>query len=104
MTTWHRAAAPGEMQDGSVKQVEAGGATIALACQGGKYYALDNRCPHAGGPLSQGAVEGGMLVCPWHGREFDLASGQCESFTAVATYPVEAREDGIFVAVQGAEE
>ena len=98
MTTWHRAADLGEMSDGAVKRVVAGEKVIALARHGEIYCALDNRCPHAGGPLSEGSIENGLLVCPWHGREYSLASGQCEGYEGVATYPVEVRADGIFVA------
>lgn len=100
MPAWHRVAGPGELEDGAVMQVVAGGKSIALVRQGERYCALDDTCPHAGGPLSQGTVEDGRLVCPWHGREYDLASGACEGFDLnVATYPVEARGDGIFVAI-----
>lgn len=97
MSAWHKAAEPGELADGEVKQVVAAGRTIALARVGSRYAALDDRCPHAGGPLSQGTIENGLLVCPWHGREYDLASGECAGFVPVATYPVEVRDDGIFV-------
>ena len=98
MTDWHRAAGVGEMAEGEVKMVVAGTTEIALALHGGKYCALGNRCPHAGGPLAQGSIENGLLVCPWHGREYDLANGRCEGYEGVATYPVEVRADGIFVA------
>lgn len=40
-------------------------------------YALDNRCPHRAGSLADGIVVGGVVVCPLHGRKFDLASGRC---------------------------
>lgn len=98
MTDWHRAAGLNEMGDGEVKRVVAGEKVIALVRQGATYRALDNRCPHAGGPLSEGSIENGLLVCPWHGREYALANGQCDGYEGVATYPVEVREDGVFVA------
>lgn len=96
---WHKVAGVDELADGTLKQVVANGKTLVLARSAGRYSALDNRCPHAGGPLSEGALENGLLVCPWHGREFDIATGKCDSFgVGVEVYPVEAREDGIFVA------
>lgn len=98
MTSWHKAAEPDEIEDGAVKMVVAAGKVIALARHGERYGALDNTCPHAGGPLSQGAVENGLLVCPWHGREYNLSDGTCEGYAGVAAYPVEVRPDGIFVA------
>ena len=99
MSTWHKAAEPGEMADGAVKEVIGGGMSIALVRHGDTYGALDNRCPHAGGPLSQGHVEDGHLVCPWHGREYRIADGQCANYQPVATYPVEVRADGIYVSI-----
>jgi nitrite reductase/ring-hydroxylating ferredoxin subunit len=99
MTTWHRAADLDELPDGTVKRVVAGGSIIALARRGDSYYALDNRCPHAGGPLCEGTVDNEALVCPWHGREYALATGKCEGYEAVATYHVEVREDGVFVSL-----
>ena len=96
--TWHKVAGPDHLADGTLASVVAGGKELVLARQGDRYCALDGRCPHAGGPLSQGSIENGLLVCPWHGRAFDLATGTCEGFQGVRTHPVEVRADGIFVA------
>ena len=79
---------------------EVAGRAIVIANFGEKCHALDDRCPHAGGPLSQGSIENGKLVCPWHGREYDLATGLCEAFPSVATHAVEMRDDGIYVALR----
>jgi nitrite reductase/ring-hydroxylating ferredoxin subunit/uncharacterized membrane protein len=49
---------------------------IALVRQGDNVYALGARCSHQGGPLDQGWVLEGTLVCPWHGSRYDLATGQ----------------------------
>jgi len=50
--------------------------------------------------LGEGTIEGGRLVCPWHGREYDPFTGACEGFAeSVAAYPAEARADGIYVRV-----
>ncbi|MFN8482634.1 MAG: Rieske (2Fe-2S) protein [Anaerolineae bacterium] len=51
------------------------GETIALFMDGDKVYAVDNRCPHMGFPLSKGSVRAGILTCHWHHARFDLASG-----------------------------
>jgi nitrite reductase/ring-hydroxylating ferredoxin subunit len=56
--------------------VECEGRTIALFNVGGAIYALDDACTHAGGPLSEGDVDGATLQCPWHGATFDLATGK----------------------------
>ena len=50
--------------------------TYAICNAGGEVYALDGICPHAGGPLGQGALHGTTLVCPWHAWEFDCRSGE----------------------------
>jgi 3-phenylpropionate/trans-cinnamate dioxygenase ferredoxin component len=51
------------------------GQRIALFNVSGTYYAIDDTCPHAGGPLSEGQVEGNRVTCPWHGADFDLKTG-----------------------------
>ncbi len=96
--TWHKAADPGELADGELKAVVAARTQIVLVRHGERYSALLDRCPHAGGPLSQGCIENGLLVCPWHGREYDLVTGECAGFQPVPVFPVEVRADGIFVA------
>ena len=55
----------------------------------GGLYALDDRCPHRAGPLADGIVGGGVVICPLHGWKFQLASGRCLNEKAsVRTYPV----------------
>jgi nitrite reductase (NADH) small subunit/3-phenylpropionate/trans-cinnamate dioxygenase ferredoxin subunit len=61
---------------GEARTVEVAGRTIALVNAGGTFYALDNTCPHRGGPLGAGFVEERTVTCPWHNWRFDLASGQ----------------------------
>lgn len=99
MSDWHRVGGPDEIGPDSVKRVVAGDKVIALVRTSNGYCALDNACPHAGGPLSEGSIENGLIVCPWHGREYNLATGECEGFAPVATYPVELRADGIYVSI-----
>ena len=77
-----------------------GETSIALTRFEGRHGALAGRCPHAGGPLGEGEIDFGMLICPWHGREFHPHTGECEGFAeTVAVYPVEERDDGIYVEV-----
>jgi nitrite reductase/ring-hydroxylating ferredoxin subunit len=75
--------------------VSAGGHSIALFTHEGEVYAVDNRCPHMGFPLSEGTVEDGMLTCHWHHARFELACGDTLDIFAddVQTYPVEV-DDG----------
>ncbi|MDQ1457952.1 MAG: pyruvate oxidase, partial [Actinomycetota bacterium] len=75
--------------------------SLALTCYGGRYGALDNHCPHQGGPLGEGSIENGLLRCPWHGYDYDPITGTPPpGFTdAPPSHPVEVRADGIYVAL-----
>lgn len=64
-----------ELPEGRVKTVTAGHQGICLTHFDGKFSALDNRCPHQGGPLGEGSIENGLLRCPWHGWDFHPCSG-----------------------------
>lgn len=65
----------GELEAGTMKEVAVQGQEILLAKVGSKYYAADGRCPHLGGRLAQGKLEGTVVTCPLHGSQFDLADG-----------------------------
>ncbi len=75
------------------------GRAIALFHRDGTAYAVDNRCPHMGFPLSQGTIDDGILTCHWHHARFELAEGDTFDIWAddVQTYPVELREDGVYL-------
>jgi nitrite reductase/ring-hydroxylating ferredoxin subunit len=49
---------------------------VAIFNCNGEFYALENLCPHQKGPLSAGTLEGGAIVCPWHGARFELKTGK----------------------------
>jgi nitrite reductase (NADH) small subunit len=60
--------------------------------------ALDNVCPHRGGPLAEGFIEHGKIVCPWHQWEFDLATGQAtHSPTKATSFPLSVQGDDVLV-------
>lgn len=65
-----------DVPPGTVRQVRAGERWYALANVAGALYALDNNCPHNGGPLGQGCLDGRELACPWHGWRWDVATGR----------------------------
>ncbi len=81
--------------------VTVGHRSLAVSKYEGCVGALDNRCPHQGGPLGEGSIENGWLRCPWHGYEFSPCNGlPPPSFTDAPTaYPTERRDDGIYVAL-----
>jgi nitrite reductase (NADH) small subunit len=72
-----------------------------VATLNGKPLALDNVCPHRGGPLAEGVIEHGKIVCPWHRWEFDLATGQATQSAAVKamTYPLRLQGDDLLVEI-----
>src|SRR6476646_5272440 len=72
---------------------------LLVVCDGGRIFALDNRCPHMGFPLERGSVEDGILTCHWHHARFHLASGCTFDLWAddVPSCPVEVRGSEIWV-------
>ena len=66
----------GEISTGTMKVTLVDGREILIARIDEKYYAADNRCPHMGGKLSQGKLEGAVVTCPRHSSQFDLRDGK----------------------------
>jgi len=91
----------GDIPDGMGKEVEAAGFSIALYNVGGKYYAMDNICPHRGGPLAASEVTDGKIMCPLHSWEFRVEDGQCTHMDDVKQecFPVLVEEGVIKVIV-----
>lgn len=93
-----------DLEPGSCLSVEAeGGLLVALFNVDGKIYALDNTCPHAGGPLGEGTLSGEIVECPWHGWRFNVRTGvrpDNPDFT-VARYDVQVEGDVIKVSLPG---
>ncbi|MDQ3901087.1 MAG: thiamine pyrophosphate-binding protein, partial [Actinomycetota bacterium] len=85
--------------DGRVRSVVVDGRTVALARCGARLGALDNRCPHQGGPLGEGSIEKGLLRCPWHGYDYDPLTGRPPAgfSDGVTAYPVQECADGVYV-------
>lgn len=99
---WHRVLAVEELLEGRVKMVTAGHKMLTLTCYQGKISALDNACPHQGGPLGEGSIENGWLRCPWHGWDFHPCTGNSPGGhdDGVETYEVAVRDDGIYVGLE----
>lgn len=110
--SWHRVAAADELPDGRVMTVsiERGDSVkqLCLTHHKGTYAALDNRCPHQGGPLGEGSIECNesgdcYLRCPWHGWDFDPTTGRSPGAfedEGIETFPVEVRTDGIYIGLE----
>lgn len=66
---------------GQMKKVVLNGNAILIARAGDTFYAADNKCPHLGGDLSQGKLEGMVVTCPRHKSQFDLSNGNVIKWT-----------------------
>jgi 3-phenylpropionate/trans-cinnamate dioxygenase ferredoxin subunit len=73
--------AAGDLAPGTMKAVAVEERELLLARVGDAYYAADERCPHRGGRLSQGKLEGTVVVCPKHGSRFELSDGRVINWT-----------------------
>lgn len=75
---------------------------VALFNLGGEFFALENNCPHQGGPLAEGWVENEQVTCPWHGWCFDIRSGRMAlgDFALVPRFRVRREGDDLYVSVE----
>jgi 3-phenylpropionate/trans-cinnamate dioxygenase ferredoxin subunit len=69
------------LEPGTMREVEVDGHKLLVARVGEEYYVTDARCPHLGGHLAEGALEGTVVTCPRHHSQFDLADGSCVRWT-----------------------
>src|SRR5438093_7908260 len=101
MTTWTKACSIVELRERKVVAVNRNNRSIVLFAEGDQLYAVDNRCPHMGFPLSRGTLKDGVLTCHWHAWQFDASCGGC--FTSggspVHAYPIETRGSDLYVAI-----
>ena len=72
---WIDIAASDDIAEGAGKEFVVAGNILALFRDEGRVYALDGMCAHQGGPLAEGIVEHGCVTCPWHGWQYELATG-----------------------------
>lgn len=99
----------GELHDGAMKHVKAGGKDIMVSRVSGKYYAIDNHCGHMGGDLSAGKLEGAIVTCPRHGSQWDVTDGHnvrwlrtpgtAPKVSKIGAYPVKIDGDNILVQI-----
>src|SRR4051794_27571259 len=101
--SWHQVDPQDVPDEGRVRSVTVDGRSIALTRCAGRLGALENHCPHQGGPLGEGSIEQGLLRCPWHGYDYDPVTGAPPGPLAehlddrVPAYEVEEGEDGVRV-------
>jgi nitrite reductase/ring-hydroxylating ferredoxin subunit len=111
--SWHDVGSVGELERDGHVVARVGGREVGVVAAGGALRGVRNRCPHHGGPLCLGTVEerlagkpGGydlsgitVLRCPWHGWEFDPATGACldDPKVRVAVYPATSEDGRVLV-------
>lgn len=93
------------LREGRPLRVEIDGHELALYRVGETFYASDDDCPHAHGPLSEGDQEGDSVICPLHGWAFDLRSGRCTNIECarLRVYPCRQVGEALYVALDGSE-
>ena len=101
MPDWIRIATSAECPPGSAAEFVAGGRVVALFNVGGEFFALDGVCPHQGGPIGKGNLDGCIVTCPWHGWQFDVRNGKNQVSPSVIQpqIPVRVEEDSVFIQV-----
>ena len=90
-----------DIPPGTGRTVDVKGIWIALYNVNGTFYAVDNTCPHAGGPLGEGKLAEGIVECPWHGWRFNIRTGEWVGNNAitVACCPVRIEGDQVQIAL-----
>ncbi|MBI4438389.1 non-heme iron oxygenase ferredoxin subunit [Candidatus Woesearchaeota archaeon] len=95
-----RVALKSELKEGSGKVVLVNGQEVALFNVNGEFFAITNRCPHRGGPLGEGELDGSTVTCPRHGWMFDVKSGKGVSMPVqVKRFNVKVEGEDVFVEV-----
>jgi nitrite reductase (NADH) small subunit len=80
-----------QIPPGTCRTVDVEGVCLALCNVNGIFLAVDNTCPHAGGPLGEGELDGDLLECPWHGWRFNVRTGERPENTEIRVACVEVR-------------
>jgi nitrite reductase (NADH) small subunit/3-phenylpropionate/trans-cinnamate dioxygenase ferredoxin subunit len=92
----------GDIPIGEGRMAEVGNKLIAIFNDGGRYFAIDDVCPHMGASLSTGCLEQGIVTCSWHAWRFRLADGAWADYPRIKIgwYPVRIEGDAIQVLVE----
>jgi 3-phenylpropionate/trans-cinnamate dioxygenase ferredoxin subunit len=91
MSDWVDVAAVEDFPVGAVRSVEVDGAQVAVFNVDGTCYAIEDICPHDGGNLTGGVVEGDVVICPRHGARFCIRTGRVlapPAYEDVVVFPV----------------
>src|SRR3989338_995296 len=96
---WQEVARVDEIREGAAKVVSVNGEDVAVFLVDGQYHAIANTCPHKGGPLGDGVLDGCVVTCPWHGWKFDVTTGVSAVVKSVSVpkYNVKVEGDKVWV-------
>ena len=102
MSHWVELINLADLPQGRGRTISVGTVELALFATGDKVVAFKSHCPHRGGPLGEGSVEGDSVFCPLHGWEFRLHDGTCVNRPdrPAITFPVEIRDGKVFVSLE----
>ena len=81
------------------KEFSCEGKMICVANVNGEISAMENVCLHVGGPLGQGVIEGGKVICPWHGWAWDPKTGEAGRGAKVGVYPLKVENGDVLIDV-----
>jgi 3-phenylpropionate/trans-cinnamate dioxygenase ferredoxin subunit len=100
MSEFVKVAKVADVAAGTIKGFMIGDKKVAIANAGGKFYAFEDRCSHAGAKLSTGLLMGSMVMCMSHGAQFDLVTGKPLTMIAhdpIKVFPVKVEGDDVLV-------
>jgi nitrite reductase/ring-hydroxylating ferredoxin subunit len=94
-----KVATTADVPPGKIKKVVVNGKEVALYNVDGKFYATTTLCPHQGGPLDEGEIDGDQVICPWHGWMFKICDGSAvmNPRIKIKTYSVELVGNDIYI-------
>lgn len=75
MADFETVAAVGEIPEGQGRAFTVNGRRVAVFCRDGRYFAINDACPHMGASLAEGHLEGTAVICPWHAWSFCVTDG-----------------------------
>jgi nitrite reductase/ring-hydroxylating ferredoxin subunit len=84
---WTEIGSDADVGEGALKQFRVGQVALLVIRQEGQLYVLADRCSHRGGPLSDGALDGKCVVCPWHSSAFSIIDGSVHRGPATIAQP-----------------
>ncbi len=81
------------------RTIECQGTSVAVFNVNGQFHAVDNTCPHRGGPLGEGSLDGATVTCPWHGWQFDVTTGSSpvNPMARIQKYQVKVEGEDLYI-------